>query len=89
MKYLGDITFNPLTVKNKDGNLSLFMGLKIIVLLAPFFDKFTTGDIPNHVLDTLPTNKQSLLRERKIFHLIPIGFLCFITRRTIGDSGHP
>ena len=59
--------FNPLTVKNKDGNLSLFMGLKNYSITSnSFFDKFTTGDIPNHVLDTLPTNiKQSLLRGEK------------------------
>jgi len=65
--------FNPLTVKNKDGNLSLFMGLKnYSVSSNSFFDKFTTGDIPNHVLDTLPTNiKQSLLRGEKDIPLDP------------------
>ena len=47
--------FNPLTVKNKDGNLSLFMGLKNYTITTnSFFDKFTSGDIPHHVLDTLP-----------------------------------
>ena len=65
--------FNPLTVKNKDGNLSLFMGLKnYSVSSNSFFDKFTTGDIPNHVLDTLPPNiKQSLLRGEKDIPLDP------------------
>ena len=65
--------FNPLTVKNKDGNLSLFMGLKNYSITSnSFFDKFTTGDIPNHVLDTLPTNiKQSLLRGEKDIPLDP------------------
>jgi hypothetical protein len=47
--------FNPLTVKNKDGNLSLFMGLKNYTISTnSFFDKFSSGDIPHHVLDTLP-----------------------------------
>jgi hypothetical protein len=61
--------FNPLTVKMKDGNLSLFMGLKNYTITTnSFFDKFKAGDIPDHVIDTLPVNiKQSLLRgERDI-----------------------
>ena len=61
--------FNPLTVKMKDGNLSLFMGLKnYTVTTNSFFDKFKAGDIPDHVIDSLPVNiKQSLLRgERDI-----------------------
>ena len=59
--------FNPLTVKMKDGNLSLFMGLKnYTVTTNSFFDKFQAGDIPNHVLETLPpVVKQSLLRGEK------------------------
>jgi hypothetical protein len=40
--------FNPLTVKMKDGNLSLFMGLKnYTVTTNSFFDKFKAGDIPD------------------------------------------
>ena len=61
--------FNPLSVKMKDGNLSLFMGLKNYTITSnSFFDKFQAGDIPDHVLDSLPVNiKQSLLRgERDI-----------------------
>ena len=56
--------FNPLTVKMKDGNLSLFMGLKNYTITTnSFFDKFKAGDIPDHVIETLPVNiKQSLLR---------------------------
>lgn len=47
--------FNPLTVKMKDGNLSLFMGLQNYTITTnSFFDKFTSGDIPSHVLETLP-----------------------------------
>lgn len=61
--------FNPLTVSMKDGNLSLFMGLKDFTIKADsFLDKFQSGNIPNHVLDSLPQNiKQSLLKgERQI-----------------------
>lgn len=65
--------FNPLTVKNKDGNLSLFMGLKNYTITTnSFFDKFKSGDIPGHVLDTLPVNiKQSLLRGERDIPLDP------------------
>lgn len=65
--------FNPLTVKNKDGNLSLFMGLRNYTITTnSFFDKFTSGDIPNHVLETLPVNiKQSLKRGDKDIPLDP------------------
>lgn len=65
--------FSPLTVKNKDGNLSLFMGLQNYTITTnSFFDKFKTGDIPNHVLETLPTAiKQSLLRGDKDIPLDP------------------
>lgn len=65
--------FNPLTVKNKDGNLSLFMGLQNYTITTnSFFDKFKAGDIPNHVLDTLPTAiKQSLIRGEKDIPLDP------------------
>lgn len=59
--------FNPLTVKMKDGNLSLFMGLQnFSITTNTFFDKFQHGNIPNHVLETLPTNvKKSLQRGEK------------------------
>lgn len=65
--------FNPLTVKMKDGNLSLFMGLKNYTITTnSFFDKFKSGEIPNHVLETLPQNiKQSLLRGEKDIPLDP------------------
>ncbi len=65
--------FNPLTVKNKEGNLSLFMGLQnYTVTTNSFFDKFKTGDIPNHVLETLPpVIKQSLMRGEKDIPLEP------------------
>jgi hypothetical protein len=65
--------FNPLTVKNQDGNLSLFMGYKNhSITTNSFFDKFKAGDIPNHVLETLPPNvKQSLIRGEKEIPLDP------------------
>ena len=65
--------FNPLTVKMKDGNLSLFMGLQNYTITTnSFFDKFKTGDIPSHVLETLPpVIKQSLLRGDKDIPLDP------------------
>ncbi len=56
--------FNPLTVKNKDGNLSLFMGLKNYTITTnSFFDKFTSGDIPHHVLDTLPPKIKKSVKD--------------------------
>lgn len=59
--------FNPLTVKMKDGNLSLFMGLQNYTITTnSFFDKFQAGDIPSNVLETLPpVIKQSLMRREK------------------------
>jgi hypothetical protein len=59
--------FNPLTVKMKDGNLSLFMGLQNYTITTnSFFDKFQAGDIPSNVLETLPpVIKQSLMRGEK------------------------
>ena len=65
--------FNPLTVKMKDGNLSLFMGAQNYTLSTnTFFDKFPNGDIPSTVLDTLPTSiKQSLKRGEKQIPLDP------------------
>lgn len=65
--------FNPLTVKMKDGNLSLFMGLQNYTITTnSFFDKFKAGDIPSHVLETLPPAiKQSLMRGEKDIPLDP------------------
>lgn len=65
--------FNPLTVKMKEGNLSLFMGLQNHTISTnSFFDKFKSGEIPNHVLESLPKNiKQSLLRGEKEIPLDP------------------
>ena len=65
--------FNPLTVKMKDGNLSLFMGLKNYTISTnSFFDKFQAGNIPDSMLNTLPSNvKQALLRGEKEIPLDP------------------
>lgn len=63
------VFFNPMTVKMKDGNMSLFMGMKDYTLSSTsFLDKFPNGNIPNSILDSLPVNiKQSLQRgERDI-----------------------
>lgn len=60
--------FNPLSIDMKDGNLSLFMGgsKNYSISAGTFFEKFTNGDIPNNILDTLPTNvKQALLNGDK------------------------
>lgn len=65
--------FNPLTVKMKDGNLSLFMAKQsYTVHSGSFFDKFKSGEIPSHVIDTLPANvRQSLLRGERDIPLDP------------------
>ena len=65
--------FNPLTVKMKDGNLSLFMGRQnLTVTTNSFFDKFKSGDVPDKMLQTLPVDvKQALLRGEKEIPLDP------------------
>ena len=65
--------FNPLSVKMKDGNLSLFMGKQNYTITTnSFFDKYRAGDIPSHVLETLPPAiKQSLLRGERDIPLDP------------------
>jgi len=59
--------FNPLTVKMKDGQLSLFMGAPAYTInLGTFFDRFTDGDIPDDIINSLPDNiKQSLKSGKK------------------------
>jgi hypothetical protein len=65
--------FNPLTVKLKDGNMSLFMGLNNYTITTnSFLDKFTSNEMSNHALDTLPQNvKQALKRGDKEISLDP------------------
>lgn len=59
--------FNPLTVKMKDGQLSIFMGAPAYTInLGTFFDRFTDGDIPDDIINSLPENiKQSLKNGKK------------------------
>lgn len=59
--------FNPLTVNHKDGQLSIFLGAPAYTInLGTFFDRFTDGDVPNDVLNTLPENiKQALKSGQK------------------------
>lgn len=56
--------FNPLNVKMKDGQLSLFLGKPTYTInLGTFFDRFTDGDIPSNVLNSLPDNMKSSLKQ--------------------------
>ena len=66
--------FNPLTVKMKDGNLSLFLGGQhhYTISANSFFDKFQSGDIPSDVLNSLPLDlKQGIKEGKKEFQLDP------------------
>jgi hypothetical protein len=65
--------FNPMSVDLKDGNLSLFLGKKNLMLSASsFHDNFKDGSIPAHVLDTLPPKvKRSIQRGDKQIPLDP------------------
>lgn len=59
--------FNPLTVKMKDGQLSIFMGTPSYAInLGSFFDRFTDGDVSNNVVNSLPDNvKQAIKNGQK------------------------
>jgi hypothetical protein len=49
--------FNPLSLKVKEGKLSLFLGKSnYMINIGSFLDKFTDGDLPSDVLNTLPDN---------------------------------
>ena len=65
--------FNPLTVDSKDGQLALFMGKKNFTITArTIHDNFKSGDIPAHILDTLPPQaKRAIKRGDKIIPLDP------------------
>lgn len=65
--------FNPLTVKMKDGQLSIFMGTPAYAInLGTFFDRFTEGDMPINVVNSLPDSvKQSLKNGQKEVPLDP------------------
>lgn len=56
--------FNPLTVKLKDGQMSIFLGSPAYTInLGTFFDRFTDGDIPNDVINSLPDNIKTALKS--------------------------
>jgi hypothetical protein len=56
--------FNPLTVKLKDGQMSIFLGSPAYTInLGTFFDRFTDGDIPNDVINSLPENIKNALKS--------------------------
>lgn len=57
--------FNPLTVKMKDGNMSLFLGGQnhYTISTNSFFDKFQSGDIPTDVLDSLPRDVKEQIKS--------------------------
>lgn len=59
--------FNPLTVKMKDGQLSIFLGApSYSINLGSFFDRFTDGDVPLDVINSLPDNvKQAVKNGQK------------------------
>ncbi len=59
--------FNPLTVNAKDGQMSIFLGTPAYSInLGTFFDRFTDGDAPNDVINTLPDNiKQAIKSGQK------------------------
>jgi hypothetical protein len=65
--------FNPLTVDMKDGKMALFMGKKNFTITAKtFHDNFKSGDIPAHILDTLPpAAKKAIRRGDKVIPLDP------------------
>jgi hypothetical protein len=65
--------FNPLTVKMKDGQFSIFMGTPAYAInLGSFFDRFTEGDMPINVVNSLPDNvKQALKNGQKEVPLDP------------------
>ena len=56
--------FNPLTVKMKDGQFSIFMGTPAYAInLGSFFDRFTEGDVPINVVNSLPDNVKQALKS--------------------------
>jgi hypothetical protein len=56
--------FNPLTVKTKDGKLSLFLGKSAYTIdIGTFFDRFIDGEIPSDVINTLPDNIKQAIKN--------------------------
>ncbi|NDB60276.1 hypothetical protein EB001_17755, partial [bacterium] len=59
--------FNPLSVKLKDSKLAIFLGRPAYSInIGTFFDRFTDGDIPMNIMNSLPDNiKQSIKDGQK------------------------
>jgi len=56
--------FNPLTVKTKDGKLSLFLGKSAYTInIGTFFDRFIDGEVPSDVINTLPDNIKQAIKN--------------------------
>ncbi len=57
---------NPLNLDMKDGNISLFLGVKNYELTAnTFFDNFKDGGVPKRMLETMPPNVRKAITEGK------------------------
>jgi hypothetical protein len=65
--------FNPLSVKMKDGKLSLFTGIPAYTINAgPFVDRYEDGNLPEDVLNSLPADiKSAFLSGQKQAPLDP------------------
>ena len=56
--------FNPCSVDMKDGELALSVGNKNFTMnLSKFYDNFKNGDVPAHVLKTLPDELKERLKK--------------------------
>ena len=61
--------FNPLTIDMKDGQINLFLGRKSYEIQSnSFMDNFKNGSIPAKILDTLPPDVKTKMKngEKKI-----------------------
>ena len=57
---------NPLNVDMKNGSVNLFLGIKKYELSSnSFFDNFKDGGVPNHVMETLPQNVKTAMKNGK------------------------
>ena len=57
---------NPLNVDMKNGSVNLFLGVKKYELSSnSFFDNFKDGGVPNNVMETLPQNVKTAMKDGK------------------------
>ena len=57
---------NPLNVDMKNGSVNLFLGVKKYELSSnSFFDNFKDGGVPNNVMETLPQNVKTAMKQGK------------------------